>query len=184
MWRYILPGAGVVGLTLLLLAGSLASWSFGGGWSPTRQGTPLVAAPAASTLAKLAAASNLSERPASSTPVSEEDAVRLALAALAYVPPASLPTVSASTVLPPAVSPSPQRPPDPASSVAVPLAPTPPTPATSVLAQSRSSNNSQGEAEHTRASTEDLNQQSLDAARAGRVFVSKTVLHGVDGRAQ
>ena len=182
MWRYVLSGAGVVGLTLLLLAGSLASWSFGGGRSPAHQGAPLAATPATSVLAKPALTTGLPGQPIPSTAASEEDAVRLALAALAYVPPASLPNVSPSAALPPAVSPSPESLSSTTAPAVAPPAPMTSTPSTAATTPSRSTSNFQSEEERTGASTEDLNQQSLDAARAGRVFVSRTVLRGADGR--
>ena len=131
MWRFVLPGAGVVGMTLLLLAGSLASWTFGDAVS---------SGPSASST--VAAAPPTPARPAP-TPASEEDAMKLALAALASVPSSSAPTGSAGVALPPGepVPPTPSAPiaPRQPSALAVPLAstesppapppPSPPTPA-------------------------------------------------------
>ena len=162
MWRYVLPGAGVVGLTVLLLAGSLASWSFGGGGAPPRRGAAPVAAPTTP-----ASATDLPAQPMPAAATSEEDAVRLALAALANVPPAALPSVSAPAALPPAVSPPLESPPGKTTSTA-----------------SHGADNLASEADKGGRETEDLNQQSLDAARAGRVFVSRAVSHGVEGRAR
>jgi len=106
MWRFVLPGAGVVGMTLLLLAGSLASWTFGGGGPSSPSASP---PPAATTApAKPAAA-----------PTTEEDAMKLALAALASGPPSSAPAGSAG------VAPPPDEPVPPASPA--PIAPSQPT---------------------------------------------------------
>ncbi len=94
MWRFVLPGAGVVGMTLLLLAGSLASWTFGDG------------APASSTVPSTAAATPPPAKPAPSSATSEEDAMKLALAALASVPSASTPKDAAGAE-PPSTAPVP-----------------------------------------------------------------------------
>ncbi|MBV8615397.1 MAG: hypothetical protein JOY66_16755 [Acetobacteraceae bacterium] len=167
MWRYVLPGAGVVGLTVLLLAGSFASWSFGGGGAPPRQGAPPATVPATMALTTPASAADPSAQPMPSAATSEEDAVRLALSALAYVPPASLPSVSAPAALPPAASPPLDGPPGTAAPIAA-----------------HKADKSAGEANNAGGETEDLNQQSLAAARAGRVFVSRALSHGVEGRAR
>jgi hypothetical protein len=101
MWRFVLPGAGVVGMTLLLLAGSLASWSLGG-TAPSGPSAPSVATPAMSEPAKPTLSANAPKQSVAS-PSSEEDAMRLALAALASVPSASAPSVRADAALPPEI---------------------------------------------------------------------------------
>ena len=165
MWRYVLPGAGVVGLTMLLLAGSFASWSFGGGGAPPRHGAPPVAASETSALTTPASATDPPGQSVQPAATSEEDAVRLALSALANVPPASLPSVSAPATVPPAASPPSEGP-----------------PRTTAPVSSHGADNSAGEPDRAGAETEDLNRRSLDAARAGRVFVSRAVSHGAEGR--
>jgi ribonuclease E len=88
MWRFVLPGAGVVGMTLLLLAGSLASWTVGD------------AVPSGPSASSPLAATTAPPKPAPA-PASEEDAMKLALAALASVPSSSAPANAAGTTLPP-----------------------------------------------------------------------------------
>jgi hypothetical protein len=104
MWRFVLPGAGVVGMTLLVLAGSLASWSFGGGAPPTSQTAPAVAPSAVPAEEKPAPVASAPKQPAAAAVGSEEDAMRLALAALASVPSASAPNVQADAAIPPPAS--------------------------------------------------------------------------------
>ena len=109
MWRFVLPGAGVVGMTLLLLAGSLASWTVGdAGPSGPSASSPL-------------AATTAPPKPAPA-PASEEDAMKLALAALASVPSSSAPANAAGATLPPNAPVPPASPAPIASSQAPPLA--------------------------------------------------------------
>jgi hypothetical protein len=180
MWRFILPGAGAVGMTLLL-AGSLASWSSGGGRAPASQSAPPAAALAMPTPAKPAPSAGVPERPTPSTLASEEDAMRFALAALASVPPASPSNVSSAAPLPPAAPPPPASAPGATTSASVPLKPIPPAPSTSTRATSRHATKLPNEVEDAGTSTEDLNQQSLEAARAGRVLISQAVSSNASG---
>jgi hypothetical protein len=175
MWRFILPGAGAVGVTLLLLAASLASWSFGGGIAPKGQGAPPVATSVRPVPAKPVPSADAPERLAPSAIASEEDAMRFALAVLASVPLASPPNVSAAAPPPSVASPPPASSPGATTSVTVPLRPIPPAPSTSTTITSHYATKLPSEVDDAGTSTEDLNQQSLDAARAGRVFISQTV---------
>jgi hypothetical protein len=184
MWRFILSGAGVIGMTLLLLAGSLAPWSFDGGMAPTGQSALPVVTPAMLAPAEPAPSADIPERPVPSTIASEEDAMRLALAALASVPLASPSNVSAAAPLPSAASRPPKSVPNAITPVIVPLAPVPPAPSTTTTTTSHHAIGSPNEARYDDVSTEDLNQQSLAAARAGQIFIPKTMLHGSEGRAQ
>ena len=149
---------------LLLLAGSLASWSLGDGGPPTNQSASPVAGSAMPAPVKPVPSADVSERPTLSTAASEEDALRRALAALASVPPAFPSNASAAAPLPSLASLSTESSSGATTPVTVPLAPSPSAPSMSKII-SHHTTKPPKDAEGVDTSTEDLNQQSLNAVR-------------------
>jgi hypothetical protein len=131
MWRFVLPGAGVVGMTLLLLAGSLASWP-GGGLAPAGQS----AAPSQpSDVRDAPSPTAAAELPKQSAPAaaSDEEVLQLAQAALAKIPSVP-PSGTQPDATPPPAAPAAPATPAPESSPAQLSRTAPPPPAANASA--------------------------------------------------